>query len=430
MPPARLDTYRRRISKMVRRVERDPSRATVLLREEFPRLLAELKRLGPAEPALVLGALLHLLGHLPGLATEMEDEGHSFDGLAAIMLARVSALLRKDLASGAEEVDCDSALSRLFQLWNSDASGVLHEAEGIILDAVDAGASSKGLTAILRELLDGLPLVFPATPGAPADLRRTLLLAERHRLERLYGELLARSGYLEYSIVVARDHDRATGDAIDLVLALRRAGHLAEALGVARKAVASPRSFQKRRLRELIEEMLSEPGEISNDRETRKTLEEEFLCLPQVATFLALKAATQPDQWPRLRGRVFGHLEKHQKSPSILFRLFLDEKMIQRADSLVRNHPVDPDALVEGARRIAAEEAEKASGWLILAAFARAGEAKPRLYPRTVRDLEEALQIAKRFDQGEAFKLAIAKFRRRFHRRRALMALLDNADLP
>jgi hypothetical protein len=247
-------------------------------------------------------------------------------------------------------------------------------------------------------------------------------------MERLLGEILARGGRFEYSLIVARQHFQRTGDALDLVVALRRGGLTDDAIAAARKALASPRSFRRDRLQDLLETMVADVV-TDTDRVTRRELERQFIAEPSAAHFAALKRVVPKDQWNRVRGRVLGHLQRHQRSPDLVFQLYVAEGEITEADGLVVVQPVVPDVLVAGAARIQEKHPAIAAGWFLFAAHHRMATRRPSTYPAVVRDLTAVRDLSRESDQLPSYHRALQRFRQRYALRTRLIALLDEAGL-
>jgi len=419
---------RKRVAQIIRRAETHPRRGALLLRGDVGELLQDLKRLTRSEPAVVLDVFLFLMERLVGVIGDLEDGPGFASSLVPEITARIRSVMRNDARTGDQQVDHGRAIDRLFKLWIDDAEGFYQELDELLLEVSVTPAAEITLRERLIGHVRSLPLVFPPPRGASDDLRRALLIAERHRCERLLGELLARMEQFEYSVIVASDHYRRTGDAVDLVAGLHRSGKTEDALTAARKALASPRSFQRQRIQELVDGMVCDT-ELDRDRETLRELERMFTSEPSENTFAALKKAVPPDQWVRVRRRVLGHLQKHQKAPTVLFRLYLDEGEWQEADGLVVVQQVDPDVLRSGAFEISEEHPSIAAGWLLFAAHHRATTRRTSTYPLIVEDLLTVRELASSCDQMPAFERALRRFRTRYSRRRKLMEALDRKGL-
>lgn len=423
-----LRAWRKRVARMVQRAEAQPGRGALLLRGDVGELLADLKRLARAEPAVVLEVLLFLMERLSEVIGELDDGPGFAAGLVPDITERLKAVMVHDATTGENRVDHAAAVERLLRLWIDDGEGWYQDLDTLLIEVSVAPAAVFALRSALLAHISALPLVFPPPRGAEDDVGRALLLAERHRSERLMGELLARGDQTEYAIIVARDHYRRTGDALDLARSLHRAGRNEEAIIVCRKALASPRAFQRQRIQELLDEMLE--GAVTDQaRETRKELERIFIADPSAKSFAALKKSVSPDQWTRVRRRVLGHLQKHQKAPTLVFQLYVDEGEITEADGLVVVQPVDADVLADGAERIASEHASKAAGWLLFAAHHRMKRKQSAAYTQVLRDLARVRELAESEGQLAAFHKALTKFRARYASRRAFLKRLDALGL-
>ena len=423
-----LRTWRKRVARIVQRAEAQPKRGALLLRDDVGELLGELKRLARAEPAVVLEVLLFLMERLSEVIGELDDGPGFAAGFVPDIMDRVRSVILHDAKTGDCRVDHASAVERMLRLWIDDAEGWYQELDALLLEATVTPGGEYALRRRLIEHIGDLPLCFPPPRGASDDLARALLLAERHRSERLLGEVLARSQQYEYSVIVARDHYRRTGDALDLAVSLHRSGGSDEAITVARKALASPRSYQRQRLQELLDEML-EGSELDQARETRRELERLFVDDPSRKGFAALKKAVTSDQWVRVRRRVLGHLQKHQKAPTLVFQLYLEEGEVIEADGLVVVQSVEPDRLVEGALGIAPDRPAMAAGWLLLAAHHRMARKTTSVYKQVVRDLTMVKGLAESGNARAQFERSLARFRARYARRRKFLALLDEAGM-
>ena len=423
-----IRAWRKRVARIVRRAESQPARGALLLRSDVSELLAELKRLSRSEPAVVLEVLLFLLERLSDVIGELDDGPGFAAGLLPEVVNRIRVVMLHDARTGDGRVDHGTTVGRLLRLWFEDAQGWYQDLDDLLLKVSVTPAGEHTLHSLLTKHIADLPLCFPPPRGASDDLGRALLLAERHRSERLLGELLARMGSFEYSVIVARDHHRRTGDAVDLVTSLARDNRVEDAVIVARKALASPRSFQRQRLRELLDEMVE--GVVTDQaREPRQELERMFLSKPSRQRFLALKKSATYEHWPRIRRRVLSHLQKHQRVPALVFQLYLDEGEWMEADGLVVVQPVEPRVLIEGALRVAADRPAMASGWALLAAHHRMATRTSSVYPRVIKDLELVRDLAVSADERGQFERAVARFRTRYARRKKFIALLAEAGL-
>lgn len=422
--------WRQRIDRLLRRAEREPERTFELLGERVGPLVRELERARSADRSGRLEAVVHLLERVSRACAECTDRLDRIEAAIGEAVALLNALLDE------ERTEEDPGRSgqggwweRLLRIWLEDRSGLLFELEEVLSRTREDPLLAPTLVELLRRDLARLPLVFPVPGEERPDLHRAILAAERHRRERLLGDFLAARGEHDFAIAVATDHYRRNRDALDLVEALRRAGRIPEALGVVRHALRDPRAYRRQRLQTILEELLRDDPEPASDRETRRCLEEEFSSFPSAVTFAALKAVVPIEQWPAVRDRVLGHLEKHQKAPTLLFELLLDEGQEAEADALATKRPVDPDALVSGAQRLSVREPEKAAGWFVLAAFSRAVRGGARSDARAVRDLAAARDLAHLHGQAPSFERALQRFRRRFRARRRLQELLEAQGL-
>ena len=423
-----LNEYRKRVARILRRARSRPERGNLIIGSEFAPLLKDLRQLSGVQPQVALEVLFGLLEQVGRLALTLSDpEGLLADQIRDLvqLLGRVCS---KEFKMAPPRVDVIESMRRLYDLWLDDQEGIYPDLDACLLLAAESPAAASELMRHLRRHIRSLPLVFPGGLGAREDVSRMIAVAERHRAERLMGELLARGGCHEYAVIVARDHFRRSGDALDLVTVLRRADRGKEAIAVCRKALASPRAYHRQRLQEHLEELLEVTGE-ARDRETRKTLESEFLANPCRKSFDALRKVVQEEQWPQVRKRVLKHLHKHQKAPTMLFSLYVEEGELLEADGLAVTQPVDAAELCRGAELIAEERPDMAAGWLLTAAHRRAAMRRSSIYPQVVKDLLRVAELAAVEGQEASFASALKRFRARFARKTKLMELMDQAGL-
>ena len=414
---------------MMRRVERSRGRESLVLGDELGSLLRDLRRLSRAEPAVVLEVLLVFLERLSEAAPRLEDAGGRLVDHVGVALQRIGSLLAREQRSGGERIDAPAVVRRLFELWIGDRAGQFADLDDVLFDSTSGVAEDRMLRGLLSTYIARLPLVFPPLGDGDDDLQRTLILAERHRAERLMGCVLARAGRFEYAVLVARDHYRRTGDALDLVEALKAGGDVESALVILRRALAGPRSFHRQRLQELLEQLVDDPGQ-RRDREARHRLETEFLDHPTQSRFRALERLAQPEQWPRHRRRLLTHLQKHQKAPTLVFMLWLEAGDLLEADGLAVTQAVDPEALETAASRVADERPDLAAGWLLTASHGRAARRRSSNDPTLVANLLEVRRLSECSNQTLPFRRALERFIARYGRRSKLMALLREAGLP
>jgi uncharacterized Zn finger protein len=292
-----------------------------------------------------------------------------------------------------------------------------------MIELCRSAADRSRLEVLLRQYLTTLPLPFPLAKASPADVKRSILYADRHRAERLLGEILAARGYHEYAVVVARDYHARTGDALDLVRALARAGKDSEAIRVAKEALKNQQGYHRSKLCDELDRLLLKQGE---ERFARKAIEDSFTAKPSRELFAAVKARLSPALWEKKREALLGHLQRHRKSPTLVFELYLDEGLIVDADGLAVTQPVDATVLARGASRIEAEHPDRAAGWLLIAAHREVGSGSKQGYVRAREHLLRVKSLSKATGQAEAFEREVGRFRERYLKRRALIALLKD----
>jgi hypothetical protein len=120
---------------------------------------------------------------------------------------------------------------------------------------------------------------------------------------------------------------------------------------------------------------------------------------------------------------------RHQRSPDLVFQLYVAEGEITEADGLVVVQPVVPDVLVAGAARIQEKHPAIAAGWFLFAAHHRMATRRPSTYPAVVRDLTAVRDLSRESDQLPSYHRALQRFRQRYALRTRLIALLDEAGL-
>jgi hypothetical protein len=233
---------------------------------------------------------------------------------AAAVLRLAARILKHDARRREHEIDRESAWFMLFDIWLEDEAGLIQDFEEFAADAATLPADRRLLVRLACDELADLPIVFPV--GEAADVRRIVLRAARGRLESLIATLLACDG------------DQGA------------------------PAVAEGRVI-------------------------RRHLETAFLRHPTEKAFHAVKQAVPPDLWASVRARLLGHLQKHQRDPSLVFKLYWNEGLFVDADGLVVTQPVDPDLLATAAGKLKEHDPIVAAGWLLIAAC-RLADSFPR----------------------------------------------------
>ncbi|MCA9320004.1 MAG: hypothetical protein KDB53_04680, partial [Planctomycetes bacterium] len=283
------------------------------------------------------------------------------------------------------------------------------------------------LIVICNEHLRDTPLVFPAAKGQKLDLDRAILQADRNRVERLLGEIYAGRKRFEYSVIVARSHYRATGDACDLVRFLSRAGRDDEALDMARRVLRRPDAPRHAQLRVLYENLVSSRQAA---RQSVLELRRALLQEPSVARFCDFRDQVAPEHWDAERRELLAELREGGIEADRLFELYLACGDILEADGLVVTQAISPRLLAEAADQVIEEHPQEAAGWLIVAAHRLMKSAAKRSYYQTAAGwLSTVRRVSAATGQDEAFGRALASFRDRYRRRTALMTVLEEHGL-
>jgi hypothetical protein len=161
----------------------------------------------------------------------------------------------------------------------------------------------------------------------------------------------------------------------------------------------------------------------------RRHLETAFLRTPTEAAFKALRASVPPEQWPQVRSRLLGHLQKHQREPTLVFRLYWEEGMLLDADGLVVTQPVDPDFLADAAMKLASHSPVVAAGWLLVAAY-RLADSYPRArWPDVIQHLVLVRDLTARGAPERGFDRVLRTFRFRHAHSPDLLSRLSQAGL-
>lgn len=424
---ATYHSFKRRLNRIEQRLNAGPQLAPGQLSADVMEILTDLRRASDDEPEIAVELALSLLETLPRIFLELDDRL----GLLARALDHVPdllvELLHDDVGNPGSVLDRPDVFERIFDLWVGDDSGYLAGLDDGLMNAVTTPEDAELLIAICRQHLVHLPLVFPAVGGNKLDLERSILQADRHRVERLLGEILSNGGNHEFAVLVARGHRRATGDSVDYVRALDRAGLEDEAIDAARRTLRNPAAPRRADVREIYDSIVSR-------REGHRRLTDEciaeFVDCPCEGTFEALKEVVPPSRWSDVRDQVLGTLEKGREHPDLAFELYLQEGMITEADGVVVTQPVDPHLLADCADSILDMHTEQAAGWLIVAAYHLMKRA-PRVahYRQAARWLETVKRASLAVGQTESFDRALERFKDRYRRRPALLRILDERGL-
>ncbi|MSR74201.1 MAG: hypothetical protein EXS14_01855 [Planctomycetes bacterium] len=291
-------------------------------------LVDELRRLARSEPVAVMDVAIESVR----LLQRQFDALHDPIGRAAGLFPKLSGILELVL-SGAVDLDRPKALRSIFELWVDDPAGHCADWDLLLLRVTHSDVERRLIAELLRQRLAELPLVLPPIAGAPDELRRTLLLAERHRLNRLMGEVLAVDGSFALAVLVAKEHWRRTGDVLDLLRTMQRAGMYEEALAVARRALHSVRTWQRERVVAIHDELVAlEPT--TGGRAQCRSRERALFAHPTLAAFEALRRCVAPEHWPRMRQRVLRILTRQAKALELVFQIHSEAGEFEQAAAL------------------------------------------------------------------------------------------------
>ena len=418
--------FKRRIGQMARRSKSGPGLEARQVTAEVMEFLSDLRRAAEKETEVAIELALSLLETLPQLFMTMDDKLGLLPGAIDRVPELVTELLNEDVEDPASVVDRFDVFERLFCFWVADDSGFLQGIDESLLAALTTRDDEDLLIRICREHLRHIPLVFPEPAGSKLDLERSILQADRHRVERLLGEIYARRGHFDYSVIVSSAHHRATGDAVDFVSALARSGREEDALEVARRVLRNPGAPRHAALKEVFETMVARrEGSRRAIAEQRKA----FLAAPDLEGFAALKEVVAEDEWDSVRRQVIGAIEKRGDDPELALRLYLGESMIVEADGLVVTKSVDAYVLAECADQIIEEHTDRAAGWLLLSAHHIMKRAREPQYRQAGTWLLSVRRASEATGQIPAFDRVLSDFRERYRRRRLLLRVLDEMGL-
>lgn len=320
---------------------RDAAPETLALKvRDLEPWVVELRRLAAPEAGVVFPVALECLQRLRQACEACERTPERAVDLARQLADVVSTTLRT------AALDRPLAFRLVFRTWIEDATGLADDLASAMLEGARSSADLDLLTGLVRGHLDALPLVLPPGEGSADEVRRTLLIAERHRVARLLGEVLAAAGSFTCAVLVAKENWRRTDDVLDLLRAMRRAGMEAEALAVAERALDNPRTLRRSEvIAQLHELVAAEP--VVQRRDRRRARERGFLAHPNPTTFAALKASVVSDHWPRVRLRVLTQLLRLRDESTLAFRLWCAEGEFGAADGVAQMHAVGAAALLE-----------------------------------------------------------------------------------
>lgn len=411
---------------MLRRIE-PASQPERRLSAELHAQLEELRRDAELEPETAVAVLLHMFEVLPPAFLHLDDKL----GLLLRALEQAPVLLVDLMTEDADDpvslIDRHEVFRRLFQAWTEDETGYLHSLDDCLLASLVTPADEDFLIELGRDHLRGVPLVFPSPRGDKLDLDRSILQADRYRVERLLGEIHHRRGRSEYSVIVARSHYRATGDALDYVRFLARANLVDEAIEVARRVLRRPDAPRRAALKSLYEEIvLRRDGR----RRRRSQARGAFLADPSLRLFVDFRETVAAEDWESEARSLLAALEKAgDRHLDLCFRLYLEEGMVLEADALVVTRPIDPHLLAAAADELIDHEPLKASGWLVVAAHHLTRRAKVSAYRQAAEWLNTVRLASRALGQDRAFERTLDAFKERYRRRSALLRVLGEAGL-
>jgi hypothetical protein len=324
---------------------------------------------------------LDLLRDLVRIAAQREFDARREEGFARPvrdLLKVVSRLLRQDARRREHEIDRESAWFILFEMWLRDDAGILDDFEQFLTRAATLLSDRKLLVRLAADELADLPIVFPL--GGDTDVRRMVLNATRARLETVIATLLAQDGNHAYAAAFTEEERNESARPAALAELLRSCQDPATALQGAGRAL-------------------------------RLHLETAFLRDPADQTFQAVKAVVPADQWAAVRSRLLGHLQKHQRVPSLVFKLYWNEGLLLDADGLVVTQPVDPDVLAHAAMKLKEHEPIVAAGWLLISACRLADSFPRSRWPDVVEHLVLVRDLTAESDRDGEFDRVLRTFR-------------------
>ncbi|MEZ6197900.1 MAG: hypothetical protein R3F20_19595 [Planctomycetota bacterium] len=391
---------------------------------ETQSLVGALRRGGAEAATERVAAALLLLEELPGRFHEIDDRYGLLVGPLE-QLFRCASELAEDLAGEDAHDERDEFLERLFGLWTEDETGFLAGLGEALMDCVVDERATERVERLCHHFLRDAPVVFPAAPGRKLDLHRSILEADRYRVERIQGELLARRGRHEYAITVAAAHRRRTGDAVDLLRVLVRAGRHGEALEAGRRALRDPSTPRRGEVDRLYRQLL----ERSDSSAILARELDEFVREPTWDRWTRLREFLPESSRAESIRAALGEAEKAGRNPTLVFELYLVEGYILEADGLATTHPIDAHTLATAAESVMDRHPDRAAGWLLMAAHRLVKRPHATHYEVAADWLDSVRDAAEATGQSEAFGRAIGAFRDLYRRRPALLRALDARGL-
>lgn len=392
-------------------------------RVHFGDWLADVRRIAPQSPRTVVESLVDVLEQLPPLLSRSDagmGAGDALIDLAA--LALVDTMLEEE-GSGAAPIDRVAIIERLFHLWTEDESGLLGSLDEAMIELLTTAELEDRAIAIARRHLRSIPLPFVKRGARPTG-GQLIDIADRFKVENFVGQILARRDRFDYAVLAGRTYHRLTGDAVDYISALARAGMITDALDIGRRALRDPATPRVAALKETYDHLVGQKSGLGDEAVITRRLRA-FIGDPTIEHFDSLKDACPIARWPRIIDAALGHLERTNTAPELTFRLYLREGRIVEADGMVVNRFLDPDALATGAQSILESHPDRAAGWLLIAAYhLMRVESSEQAYRRAAEWLSIVRRAAHATAQAESFLRAIAQFKARYGRRRALLRTL------
>lgn len=422
--PSTFRTFKRTIGQILRRLRTDsPERRLI---KDLNSLAYQLKRAAELEPDVVVEVVLYLIETLPPELMELDDRLGSITQGFEQICAIVVDLMIDDVDDPVGLIDRFDTLERLFCSWVADDTGFLSTLDELILNSVTARDDEEILIRICTDHLRHMPLVFPVPAGQKMEIERTILQADRHRVDRLLGEVLHERGIAEYSILVAAAYHRSTNDPVDYITFLIRAGLEQEASEVARRALRNPATLRESRVRDLYDGIIRRQEGRQNQLESTREI---FLASPSEETLEdALSLVSEGERESEARSLI-GQLEKNDQHLNLAFQLYLSEGLMLEADALVVTRPLDPYLLAQAADLLLDTDTLKAAGWLVVAAHHLMKKARLAQYRLAAEWLGTVRNVSEAIGQSAAFQRTLVAFKDRYRRRTSLLRILDEAGL-
>ena len=418
--------FKRRIGQMARRVQSGPGIKASQLSSEVMDLLRDLRRSAEREREVAVELALSLLETLPQLFLYLDDRLGLLERALDEVPRLLSDLMLDDNNEDLPVIDRPEVLERLFCLWVGDDSGYLKCLNECLLECASSREDEECLLVICDEHLRHTPLVFPAVGGQKMDIDRSILQADRHRVEFLLGEVYARRGVCEYSVIVARSHYRVTGDACDLINMLVRAGREDDAVDIASRVLRRPEVPRRSELERIYEGLLAKR---KSDVEDKDASRDHFLANPSLEAFEELEAITEEKDWPVLRDSILDIMQGEGMDLEFVLQQRILSGNISEADGLVVTQPINAKVLAGLSLDLLDEHPEKAAGWLIIAAHRHVRTARRTNYEKAASWLATVKLVSDQIGQSESFQRAMAMFRDTYARRSALLKVLDDQAL-